>query len=184
MPLPKEQVLQSNATIAKNNDWEFQQTQAPKGFSALDAKLLARISPKDLPKSEPTKITGAVAGYTITQHGRSKTDGSITIKVTEGVDGASAIYFEKLNALNNPRGGDGNLTGIGVLEQDKEGEYVIKQNGPDGKQIKKFVMKRAVVANVEPGEVEDSEEGQFITYTVTIDFKDHAKYGPNNEILS
>lgn len=183
--LPKSDVLQSNATIARNNDWEFQQTQAPKaGPGTLTAKLIARISPKELPKSEPTKITGAVAGWTITQHGRHKTDGSITIECVEGVDGESGIYFEKLKALNNPRDSSGKLTGKGLLEEDKEGEYTIKMTGPDGKQIKKFELKRAIISNVEAGEIENSEEGQFSKLTITIDYKDHVQRGPNNEILS
>jgi hypothetical protein len=185
MPLPKVAVLQSNSSIAKNNDWAFAQTQAPsKGPGVLPVELLARIAPGELPKSVPTDITGNVAGYAITQQGRHKTGGTITIKITEGSDGKSGIYFESLKGLNNPRDSSGNLSGKGYLENEKEGEYTIVQNGADGKQFRKHVIKQAVVTDVTQGELSDSEEGAFVVFTVTFNYKDNVILGPNNQVLS
>lgn len=185
MALKKSAVLRSTASLARNNDWEFRQLVAPaSSIGRIPDGLRALISPEELPKTEPTKITGSVAGYSISQQGRHKTGGSITLKVSENSDGEASDYFERLKALNNPRDSSGELTGQGVLEVDKEGEYSIVQYGADLTQIKKYILTHAVVVDCQTNQLSNSEEAEFVELTVTIDYKDHVIYNKDNVVIS
>lgn len=185
MPMPKSTILTATASMIRNNDWAFSQTSAPSaGFGALSETLKARINVNELPKSEATPVTGQVAGYTITHAGRHKTDGVLTIEIKEGADGLSSGYFESLKALNNPRNTSGQLTGVGVAESKKEGEYTVSLLGSDNKVVKKYTLKQAVVTDVSPSSLAPGEEAEFVSFTITIAYKDHTIRGASGQIIA
>lgn len=185
MPLPKATVLASTASLLRNNDWEFRQTLAPAaGQGIIDDVLRARINASDLPKSEPSPVTGSIAGYSITHAGRHKTGGSISITVFEATDGTSSSYFETLKALNNPRDSAGQLTGIQVEEEQKEGEYTFSLKGTNNTVAKKYTIKQAVVVDVTPSALAPGEEAEFVSFTITFDYKDHTIRDANGQIIA
>jgi hypothetical protein len=185
MPLPKAKILAATASLLRNNDWAFSQTLAPKAGSGMLSDILkARINASELPKIEPSPVTASIAGYEITQAGRHKTGGEITIQIFEAADGQSSAYFEALKGLNNPRNSAGQLTGVGVPEADKEGEYTFSLLGVDNTVVKKYTIKQAVVMDVVSSELAPGEEAEFVSFTVSFQFKDHTIKGANGQILA
>ena len=183
--MPKANVLASTSTALRTNEWEFKQTLSPQaGPGALSEILRARITPSELPKSEPKPVTGQVGGYTIEHAGRHKTNGTITVEIVEASDGSSSDYFERLKALNNPRNSAGQLTGAQIEEAQKEGEYTFSLIGTNNSVAKKYTIKQAVVTDVSSTTLAPGEEAEFVKFTVTFAYKAHHIRNANGQIIA